>query len=205
MPVVQLIRSSALSVVVLVFSVSPPVSAQVSVMQGVPSVAELRAALKRDATTPALADTGAPAAQPSARGIVWAAAPTASGSPVAAANAANATATPSPAVALPIGFEVNSARLTVGASAYVEAIAQLMAQDPQLRLTVEGHTDASGQAQRNLMLSWERAMTVFRTLVDRHGIDPARLQPLGRGSLEPLDGTAPTAPANRRVQFRLMS
>ena len=50
-------------------------------------------------------------------------------------------------------------------------------------MAIEGHTDASGSAQRNLMLSWDRAMTVFKLLVERYGIDPVRLQPVGKGSM----------------------
>ncbi len=210
MPAHRLPPIAALTLVLMGSALSA--NAQVAVIQGVPSVAELRAALQRESAPAAKAPTQADA--PMSRGIVWAANPAVGSTPVEAANAANAAASApattaasatGPAVALPIGFEANSARLSGNAAAYVDAIAQLMAQDPSLRLTVEGHTDASGAAHRNLMLSWERAMTVFRTLVERHGIDPARLQPIGKGSVEPLDGLLPTAPSNRRVQFRIVS
>ncbi|MFN0185180.1 MAG: OmpA family protein, partial [Aquabacterium sp.] len=106
------------------------------------------------------------------------------------------------AVALPITFESGSSRLTREAQAYIEPIALLLKADPDLRMRVEGHTDAIGQPRANLMLSWERAMSVMRVLVERHGIEPGRLQPLGKGATEPLDGTTPEAAANRRVQLR---
>jgi outer membrane protein OmpA-like peptidoglycan-associated protein len=54
-----------------------------------------------------------------------------------------------------------------------------------------------------MMLSWERAYSVFKLLVERYGIDPARLQPIGRGPLEPMPGVAPNDGMNRRVQFRV--
>lgn len=207
-----MIRPLSLSLVAsALFGMAPVVTAQVAVMNSVPSVADLRSALQRDARAPTLAPATASASAGSelvSRGIVWGTpasnAPNPAGT-AASGAAAPAAPAPGPAVALPIGFEANSARLSGSAAAYVDAIAQLLIQEPGLRLTVEGHTDASGPASRNLVLSWDRAMTVFRTLVERHGIDPMRLQPLGRGSLEPLDGTAPTAPANRRVQFRVVS
>ena len=105
-------------------------------------------------------------------------------------------------MALPINFEPGSSRLAAGANAYIEPIASLLRADPSLRMTVEGHTDASGSPQRNLLLSWDRAMTVFKLLVERYGIDPQRLQPVGKGSQELIDTGNPEGSANRRVQFR---
>lgn len=47
------------------------------------------------------------------------------------------------------------------------------------------------------------AYSVFKVLVERYGIDSVRLQPLGRGPLEPMPGVAPSDGMNRRVQFRI--
>lgn len=107
-----------------------------------------------------------------------------------------------PAVAMPIKFEVASARVSANSMAYVDVVAQLLTKDPSLKLTIEGHTDASGNDQRNLVLSWDRALSVYRALVERYGIDGRRLLPLGRGSQDPLEGLAPESAMNRRVQFR---
>lgn len=199
----------------------------VKVFDRVPTVEELRAALPR-AAAPAAAPvaTANSAAQPAgggpprARGLVWnaapakvdgamgAAAPSAHVSPAAPAAPATPQPTPAeepaalPAVALPITFESGSSRLTRDAQAFLEPIALLLKSDPALRMQLEGHTDAIGNPRANLMLSWERAMSVMRALVERHGIEPHRLQPLGKGASEPLDGAAPDAAANRRVQLR---
>jgi outer membrane protein OmpA-like peptidoglycan-associated protein len=108
-----------------------------------------------------------------------------------------------PAVAMPISFDAGSARVSRPSIAYVDVVAQLLAKEPSLRLTIEGHTDASGNAQRNLVLSWDRALAVYRVLVERYGIDGRRLQPLGRGSQDPLEGLPVESPMNRRVQFRV--
>lgn len=173
-------------------------SAQVTYLRNVPTVQELKAALAQ-----------APAA-PAGRGVEFTAPPQAAAltvsalpAPAGAAATACRRATAGPAVAMPIHFDVNSSRLAGPSVGFVDAVASLMAQDPSLRLLIEGHTDANGNASRNLMLSWERAMVVFRTLVDKHGVDPQRLEPLGRGSLEPLEGMDPAAAVNRRVQFRV--
>ena len=46
-------------------------------------------------------------------------------------------------------------------------------------------------------------MTVFKLLVERYGIDPVRLQPVGKGSMELMDAGNPEGAANRRVQFKI--
>jgi outer membrane protein OmpA-like peptidoglycan-associated protein len=198
--------------------------AQVTYVDRVPTVDELQAALQqhRGSGTAGQAQAQQPqpeaAAQPAqnlSRQIIWnkpAAPAVADGSTNAAVPAAQPAPAPrpantmsaGPAVAMPITFDTNSSRVAGSSVAYVDAVAGLLQRDPSLRLTIEGHTDAVGSPQRNLPLSWERAMSVFRLLIERHGIDPQRLQPIGRGSLEPLDGLPPTAPRNRRVQFRVL-
>jgi outer membrane protein OmpA-like peptidoglycan-associated protein len=191
--------------------------AQVSVMNRVPSQQELREALSSAKSQVAPAPAGATSERTRAvEGIMWdkpaagalPAGPTGAETPqpqaVMTTSAAAAAKPVGPAVAMPIQFDINSARVNPVSMGYVDAIAQLLASEPALRLTVEGHTDASGDPKRNLLLSWDRALSIYKTLVERHGVDPVRLQPVGRGSAEPLDGMLPQAPANRRVQFRVV-
>lgn len=108
------------------------------------------------------------------------------------------------AIAFPIQFRVNSAQILPESLPFLESIAGLMQKDPGLRLLIEGHTDISGNYQRNLALSRERAFAVMNHLIDRHGIDQVRLMPVGKGPMEPLPGHEPTDPKNRRVQFRII-
>jgi outer membrane protein OmpA-like peptidoglycan-associated protein len=110
-----------------------------------------------------------------------------------------------PALAFPVHFDSGQVRVSKPSLSYVAALADALTQDPLLKIQVEGHTDSAGTARSNLMLSWERAFAVFRLLVDRYGIDPARLVPVGKGCSEPLVTTQSPHPLNRRVQFRLLS
>lgn len=185
-------------------------SAQVKTFDKPPTLEELRKSLAAPQAAPAAApaDTGG---APRARGIVWNAAPAkadsaAGGSPsaqaVAAASAPPAAPAEQPSVALPINFAPGSSQLVGQAMSFIEPIAMLMKAEPGLRMVVEGHTDATGSADRNLMLSWDRAMTVFKVLVERYGIEPQRLQPVGKGSTELVDTANPGSAANRRVQFK---
>ena len=104
---------------------------------------------------------------------------------------------------MPINFELGSSRVDRGSLPYIERVALLMRDDPSLQLVIEGHTDDRGSFPRNMVLSWDRAIGVYRSLVESYGVDPTRLQLLGKGPLEPLPGSDPHDAANRRVQFRI--
>lgn len=70
-----------------------------------------------------------------------------------------------------------------------------------MRFRIAGHTDASGPAAYNRNLSRRRAQAVRDYLVGRHGIDPARLDPVGYGEERLKDPFAPKSPVNRRVEI----
>lgn len=106
------------------------------------------------------------------------------------------------AIAFPINFRVNSAEILPESIPFLQSIAGLMQKDQGVRLMVEGHTDVSGNPDRNNKLSRERAYSVVNYLIDRYQIEPTRLMPVGKGFSEPLDGLEATNPKNRRVQFR---
>lgn len=108
------------------------------------------------------------------------------------------------AIAFPINFRVNSAEVMPESIPFIESIAGLLQKDPSIRLLIEGHTDISGNAARNTVLSRERAFSVMNYLIDHYRIDPMRLVPVGKGFSEPLGGMEPTNPKNRRVQFRII-
>lgn len=108
------------------------------------------------------------------------------------------------AIAFPINFRVNSSDILPESVPFLESIAGLLNKDPNMRLVVEGHTDASGNRGRNLSLSRERAFSVMNYLIDNYRIDPLRLVPVGKGFSEPLGELDPENPKNRRVQFRVI-
>ena len=103
------------------------------------------------------------------------------------------------AVAFHMSFAFNSSELPDSAHAMIDRIAQLMKETPELKLRVEGHTDATGSASYNISLSQERAQSVAQYL-EAQGISADRLMLVGKGKSEPLTRD-PFEPANRRVQF----
>jgi outer membrane protein OmpA-like peptidoglycan-associated protein len=105
--------------------------------------------------------------------------------------------------ALPtVGFENDSATLTAQGRAVVENVASILKANPNVRVSIEGHTDSTGTAERNQALSQARAKTVLDTLVSL-GIDPSRMTSSGFGESRPkVPGTDDAAKAiNRRVEF----
>jgi outer membrane protein OmpA-like peptidoglycan-associated protein len=107
------------------------------------------------------------------------------------------------ALSLPVRFAFGSADILPNARDQLDALAEgikLLA--PRSIVTVEGHTDAVGSDAYNLELSRERALAVRGYLVERHGIDAARLKTVAYGEGRPIEGSDPTNAMNRRVQFR---
>lgn len=84
----------------------------------------------------------------------------------------------------------------------LNAVAELLKQNPNVRCEIGGHTDDEGANDYNLMLSEGRAKAVVEYLV-RQGIDPSKLSARGYGESKPIDtGITKAAKArNRRVEF----
>jgi len=102
-------------------------------------------------------------------------------------------------------FATDSAELAGESDAVLSAVKRILEEHPELRVRIEGHTDAIGDPAYNDDLSARRAAAVASWLV-RHGIDAARLESAGLGSKEPLDtnDTEAGRAKNRRVVFRLL-
>ncbi len=101
-----------------------------------------------------------------------------------------------------IRFDVNKATLKPESMGPINKIYQLMQKQPDLRFSVEGHTDSDGDGSRNQTLSEQRAKAVLERLVAL-GISPERLSSKGFGESQPLDNNnTPEGKANnRRVEF----
>ena len=88
---------------------------------------------------------------------------------------------------------------------FVRRFADKVASCPGARIVVEGHSDATGQDDVNIMLSWERAENVVSALA-ASGYATAQFTAVGYGSRFPLaegDIDNEELSQNRRVQFRL--
>lgn len=101
-------------------------------------------------------------------------------------------------------FAVGSARLSERARQSLTLVAQVLRDYSASLVTVFGHTDDSGNASSNQLLSEHRALAVVHALADG-GIAAQRLLAVGMGSREPLapNATAAGREQNRRVELRV--
>jgi outer membrane protein OmpA-like peptidoglycan-associated protein len=118
----------------------------------------------------------------------------------APARAAAPQAEAAASVGYRINFALNSDVVPQSAYDFVERVGELMREEPDIRLQIEGHTDATGSDDYNLDLSRRRAMAVATYLVERQGIEAERLLIVGFGKTRPLIEN-PYDGRNRRVQF----
>lgn len=105
-------------------------------------------------------------------------------------------------VALYINFDIDKATLRPDSQAVIDEINKLLTANPDLRLSIEGHTDSTGSADHNRQLSTSRARSVLGALVGL-GIDPARLSSKGFGPDKPIADNANESgrAKNRRVEL----
>ncbi len=102
-----------------------------------------------------------------------------------------------------IQFKLGSAELSPVSENMLMQIAKILALTPDRCVFVEGHTDSTGNADRNLRLSRERANSVVGFIVSKAGVLRSRLITAGKGSTETLKGLDPRDPKNRRVSFKV--
>jgi OmpA-OmpF porin, OOP family len=105
-----------------------------------------------------------------------------------------------------IHFEFNKAIIRTESHAILNDVAEVMNENPQLNILVEGHTDSIGSADYNQRLSERRAAAVKEYLVSR-GVSGARLETSGKGELAPIatNDTAVGRAINRRVEFLIVN
>ncbi len=103
------------------------------------------------------------------------------------------------------GILFDSDSYTIKGESYktLSDIGQLLQEDPDLRLSIEGHTDSDGPDEHNMTLSQNRANSVRDYLIATYGIDPSRLEAKGWGESQPIDdnATAEGKANNRRVEL----
>lgn len=102
-----------------------------------------------------------------------------------------------------IHFAYNKAVIKKTSYWILNQVAEVLADNPEITLSIEGHTDSKGSDNYNQKLSSKRAKAVMDFLVTKGGIARSRLVSKGFGESSPIDTnmTEEGRAANRRVEF----
>jgi len=102
-----------------------------------------------------------------------------------------------------IYFDVNKDVVKPESFGTLKGIADVLKENPTVRVKIVGHTDADGADAANLDLSKRRGASVKAELVKNFGIDASRLESDGLGETKPVapNDTPANKAMNRRVEF----
>lgn len=102
-------------------------------------------------------------------------------------------------------FNPGSARLADSSLPAIDELVVFLNECPDAIVHVEGHTDADGAEDQNLILSVARAEAVVNALIDRD-VDASRLYAIGYGESLPIASNDTNAGKreNRRIVFKIL-
>jgi outer membrane protein OmpA-like peptidoglycan-associated protein len=112
-----------------------------------------------------------------------------------------------PQDSIAVTFRLGSAVLNPDAKTKLDGIAMKALNAKAYVVEVTGHADATGNAERNRVLSQRRADAVIRYLVEQHKIPLRRIvTPYGFGASEPIadNKTRAGREQNRRVEVKIL-
>ena len=103
-----------------------------------------------------------------------------------------------------IQFESGKSVIKKSSNAILNEIVKTMQENPAYILSISGHTDNTGMADKNQALSEERANAVASYLI-KNGVDAERIKSTGYGDTKPVaDNKTPAGRAkNRRVELEV--
>jgi outer membrane protein OmpA-like peptidoglycan-associated protein len=100
-----------------------------------------------------------------------------------------------------LSFPAGAVRLGPAGKAVLDQAAQALALFPAATMTVEGHTDSSGDAATNQRLAEQRAEAVAAYLSTALRLPPGRIRAVGYGKDRPIAGN--DTPAGRALNRRI--
>ena len=106
---------------------------------------------------------------------------------------------------LNVEFDTDKADVKTVYHDEIGKLAEVLKKYPETTAVVEGHTDNRGSDNFNLLLSQRRADSVRQYLIDKFGIDEARIKATGYGETRPIadNATDQGRLANRRVEAEI--
>lgn len=104
-----------------------------------------------------------------------------------------------------VNFDINSVIVSRGEQHDLGQLGKALEKENSIHISLEGHTDKSGELEYNEILSRKRALSVKNYLVKNFNIAPYRVRVTGHGFKHPLNRERPYDPKNRRVEVIKLS
>ncbi len=103
-------------------------------------------------------------------------------------------------------FESKSFQIAPESIPELNRLAEIVKENPDIEIQIEGHTDNVGKKKDNLILSEKRAAAVAEFLFQKHSISRERIQTKGFGDSVPLskNDSEEGRKKNRRVNFTIL-
>lgn len=110
------------------------------------------------------------------------------------------------AIDLKVNFKFDSFEVKQSSMPYIKDFAYFMNTNKTYKARIEGHTDTSGPAAYNQMLSQKRAQVVADLIASEGNVDASRLTAVGKGEASPIadNATAAGRIANRRTEAHII-
>ncbi len=100
-----------------------------------------------------------------------------------------------------INFSVGRSEIEAQNYPLISKVQKAISTFPQANLTVQGHTDAFGSTQSNLVLSQKRAESVRRYIIENMNVAPTKVKAVGYGESNPVANNE--TPAGRKKNRRI--
>lgn len=103
-------------------------------------------------------------------------------------------------------FDGGSAAIKPDMHSDLDKVVYFLADHPNMRIKISGHTDSDGNEDANLKLSQARADAIKDYIVKKGKISPSRIDAIGYGSTRPIvpESTPEDKKLNRRVEFEIL-
>jgi len=118
---------------------------------------------------------------------------------------------PPPKAAVPptfesVPFNENKTNISPEAAKVLDVDGRMLKENPNIRVEIGGHTDATGSDKADMAISLKRAESVKKYLMDKFNISGDRLVVKGYGKTKPIadNSTKEGRAKNRRVEFRII-
>ncbi len=112
---------------------------------------------------------------------------------------------PGSGLRLDVHFDRNSYNLSKTAQEHLDILGRILAEQKSVTICLEGHTDMTGTADYNKLLSIKRARSARDYIVNKYHVDKDRIQVAGYGFERLADREHPYSAVNRRVEVIKLS